>query len=328
LLKLPGLGRVFFKNRRGSQEQAIAYTKKGSQSKREWKRDGANGPNYGKNCDSWVEYGEPSVSKQGARTDLERPYELVKEGKTNTQIIEECGFGVFVRCYRALDRIRLEIRPEWKNAREVILIYGASGLGKTLWAYTKFDDLKVGGMYEMPISKKNEWYDGYANEETLLIDDFGAQMPLVSLLKLIDRYVRKVPVKGSQVWMVAKRIVITSNIHPSKWYSWLNREEQQYALFRRFTEFRAWTGKCIEAVDPFDFWPVLPPKPAEMHAYKPLNRVVEKPIAPMFIVTKQLMAAGFRHIPKDKFRDIPYNQTVFEEPLTHISMEEDEETVQ
>lgn len=290
--KWAGLGRAHFKLRKAkTSTPAIDYTKKGSQLKKEWKKEGRNGPNWGKDLKNWVEFGVPANPMQGNRTDLEEPYAMAREGKSNTEIIEQCGFGVFVRCYRALDRLRLELKPEWERKRQVILLYADSGLGKTRWAYDSYESTD-GGLYEMPINDKDVWFDGYSQEHTLLLDDFAGQMTLVNLLKLLDIYLRKVAVKGGHVWLRCPRIVITTNIHPSKWYNWQGRENQEFALFRRFTEFRAWTGPedGIAPVDPDDFWPVKKPDEATMKVYRKLGQTttVVVPNYPLFEVVSEI----------------------------------------
>lgn len=73
--------------------------------------------------------------------------------------------------------------------------------------------------------------------------------------------------------MTAKRFIITTNLHPSKWYDWKNRENQEEALRRRFVEFgfiMAWTTNGLDKVDPDDFWPIVKSETVR-HCYKPLN---------------------------------------------------------
>jgi len=72
-------------------------------------------------------------------------------------------------------------------------------------------------------------------------------MPLNSLLKLIDRYVRQVPIKGGFVWFNPDVIICTANAHPSTWYQFqpnekfpLGRLDKERALRRRFTTVHAW----------------------------------------------------------------------------------------
>jgi len=68
-------------------------------------------------------------------------------------------------------------------------------------------------------------------------------MPLNNFLKTMDRYVRQVPIKGSSVWFRPKVIIVTANIHPSKWYQFKptelypdGRVDKEVALRRRFTQ--------------------------------------------------------------------------------------------
>lgn len=80
------------------------------------------------------------------------------------------------------------------------------------------------------------WFDGYEGQENVLFDDFhGGVFKLPYLLKLLDRYPMRVPVKGGFVQWKPRRIFITSNIDPDLWFSNANREHVA-ALNRRFTE--------------------------------------------------------------------------------------------
>lgn len=65
-------------------------------------------------------------------------------------------------------------------------------------------------------------------------DDFGgSEFKLTYLLKLMDRYPMRVPVKGSFVNWVPKKIYITSNYSPKEWFP-NAKDEHVKALFRRF----------------------------------------------------------------------------------------------
>lgn len=187
---MAGLGRAHFEVRRGTQTDAINYCKKGEQSHAEWSLDNINGKNFGVNA-KFIEFGVPTPIKPGQRTDLEQVYELVKAGKNDQEIIEETSFAAYARCYRALSQVRIQVRPEWDMKREIILIHGDSGIGKTRWAYQNYP-----GLFEMAVQNGTLWWDGYAGEETVLIDDFVGEVYLGALLKIIDIYLRKFAVKG------------------------------------------------------------------------------------------------------------------------------------
>jgi len=67
-------------------------------------------------------------------------------------------------------------------------------------------------------------------------------------LQLLDIYLLDVEVKGSYRPLLAKRIVVTTNIHPRLWYDYENREEQYNALMRRFTKIWYFPPRACESL--------------------------------------------------------------------------------
>jgi len=167
---------------------------KGDQSKSEWNSFHEKGPNYGKNA-NYSEYGILVEDNNNGRFDLNQLDYFVKEGYNNEQLIEEVGWGTWSRNLKGIDRRRLETKPKWENKREIILIHGEPGAGKTSWVEENFKDV-----YKQPIQKNMEWFDGYNGQETMVIDEFEGQMQLTNLLRILDVYLEMLPVKGSFVW--------------------------------------------------------------------------------------------------------------------------------
>lgn len=50
----------------------------------------------------------------GIRNDTNRVYEALCEGKTDKEIIMDAGFSAYSRTLKAQDRIRLQLKPEFK----------------------------------------------------------------------------------------------------------------------------------------------------------------------------------------------------------------------
>nr|UBJ26263.1 replication-associated protein [Red panda feces-associated circular DNA virus 3] len=89
--------------------------------------------------------------------------------------------------------------------------YGDTGCGKSRLASHLFPSAFPKG--------SGPWWDGYAGESEVILDDFDdAFMPIGDLLRLLDRYPLRTPVKGSYVQLVANTFIITSNHLPSEWY--------------------------------------------------------------------------------------------------------------
>ena len=108
---------------------------------------------------------------------------------------------------------------------ENLWLWGRPGTGKTRYAWDTFPDL-----YIKPI---NKWWDGYHNQETVLLDDWDAKHEvLVSYLKIwADRYPFRAECKGSSLMARPKRIVVTSNYSIDQCFS---NQEDVDAIKRRF----------------------------------------------------------------------------------------------
>jgi len=170
--------------------------------------------------------------------------------------LAELNFSAFSRTLKAIDRIRFQVRPECTEPREVILLVGKPGTGKTYMAYKEEPKL-----FELAIGA-GVWFDGYCGQETVLLDEFEGEMPLTSALKILDNYyVRMAPVKGSFVWWNPKKIYVTSNSHPMHWYDYSKRQDKEGALRRRFTKILEFSddGRITINSTPEhirDYWPI------------------------------------------------------------------------
>lgn len=188
---------------------------------------------------TFVEFGDFKVTRgrRRDRTDILTMRDKIMDGVNQREIIEDDELvGTFVKYMRGHDRIRSLYPP--KRDREddfkVSLYFGDPRTGKTRKAKEEYP-----GLYEVPITTQTIWFDGYDGHEVVLFDDFAgraSKITLDSTLKLFDRYVRQVPIKGAHTWYNPSHVIVTSNLHPRYWFEWKNREEHWSALWQRFTE--------------------------------------------------------------------------------------------
>lgn len=152
------------------------------------------------------EYGE--LPEQGKRTDWEAVLTDLKQGKAVGDVIEEHPHLLpFQRAIRETKNLLL--KPIHREVN-VFVLCGEPGSGKTRWAYDKYPDL-----YAKP---PGEWWDGYAGEKCVLLDDFYGWVKYHDLLRVLDRYPLSVPIKGGFVNAQWDTVVITSNAMPWEWY--------------------------------------------------------------------------------------------------------------
>lgn len=164
----------------------------------------------------------------GTRTDLSALVAAIKSGRRKRDIADEFG-ECFLRYSRGIDALRVLYTPERDWEVEVIVYWGKTGTGKTRRAW---EVLCQKDAFFYPGYKGAIWFDGYDNHENVIFDDYtGSVFHIAYLLKLMDRYPMKVPVKCGFVQWIPKRMIFTSNINPDDWYT--NAYEQHREALKR-----------------------------------------------------------------------------------------------
>lgn len=190
------------------------------------------------------EHGKPK--RQGKRNDIRL---LLQENKTlqefiknepNTYVRYRSGIEGYYRATVGVDYIPNSSKPV------VIWLYGDTGTGKSR-SVKDYITAKINEGYRCwraPLCNKNNWFDGYANQELVYIDELRySTYSFEDLLQIIDYDAPQVPVKGGFVDFKPKVILITSNQHPSKVYEYIN-EENKNQLVRRLD--------CVKEVTRYD----------------------------------------------------------------------------
>lgn len=195
---------------RGSVRDNVAYC-----SKSEGRLDGP------------FEFGTPPAG-QGHRTDLDEAAELASRGR-----FTDIRPAVYVRHWKGLHALRALVNLPRERELKVSCYYGGAGVGKSRRARAEAPDA-----YWKP---SGEWWDGYAGEHTVILDDFHPSSQAVqSVLRWLDRYPLRVPVKGGFVSAEWDTVIITTNIHPESWYPGWHEQ-----ILRRITHL-----ECLDPIGP------------------------------------------------------------------------------
>lgn len=188
--------RAHYEPKRGTFQQAADYCKK----------DG-----------NWYEHGElpmdqdkrGAAGKEAFEEMMRETIELVREGNykdINPQMtthIKACEYRVLKEQQQArnLTTIDGDMPHEW--------YYGPAGTGKSRKAREENP--------QAYLKMCNKWWDGYAGEDVVLIEDFDATHACLGHHMKIwsDRYAYKCEVKNGTIDVRPKKIIVTSNYHPT-----------------------------------------------------------------------------------------------------------------
>lgn len=189
---------------RGNRASNIAYcTKSESRVEGPW-------------CDEVLQ--SKKMGDQGSRSDLRRVGECILSGATSKADLAVEFPEMVLRYPRGISELYQLTSLRNKQCRrptiQVEVIYGIAGCGKTRYATRD-----LASTFILDGSNSDTlWFDGYDNEPTLVLDDFYGWIRHGTLLRLLDIYPFRCPIKGGHVYASWTKVYITSNRHPSTWY--------------------------------------------------------------------------------------------------------------
>ncbi|QXP07772.1 MAG: replication associated protein [Arizlama virus AZLM_610] len=166
------------------------------------------------------EWGNLPIRRNNA-TDWQTVWDSAVDGK-----ITDIAPQIRVCHYNSLRKIAMDNMKPVGIEKEVKVLWGPTGVGKSRLAWDE------AGLDAYPKTPTTKFWDGYQGQEHVVIDEFFGQIEISHMLRWLDRYPVNIETKGSGTVLKAKKIWITSNLHPEEWYR-LAPESQVQALLRR-----------------------------------------------------------------------------------------------
>lgn len=212
----PGLGRAHIENMKGTPLQNRTYCTKEDKEP--------------------YEYGE--MPQPGKRNDLHAAIEILREGTTIPHFIATADtplVATYVRYPRGLTQISQAFREHKRRVQPFVLwLHGATGTGKTRSAYELGEYL--GCSSDTWVSNASlQWFDGYNGHRVAILDDYRTNHAKFSfVLRLLDRYLFQVPIKGGFVNWQPNLIIVTTPKSPTDTWN-LRTQEDLAQLSRRVT---------------------------------------------------------------------------------------------
>lgn len=201
--------RVYFAMMRGTYAQNEAYCSKDGECHQfgEWRQNGR--PVTYAEYFAWITESQPTLE------------EAIEK---NPVLYSRYRNGV-----RDLIGVQQKKRAKADRPTTVMVFSGPTGTGKTREAM-RWAGYKING-------SGLKWWDGYANEDCILIDDYNNDLKVNDLLTLLDRYPQRLPIKGSHTWAAWRCVIITTNLTKEEFHAQAKPRHRE-ALMRRIAWWR------------------------------------------------------------------------------------------
>lgn len=182
---------------------------------------------------TFYEFGECPDEHQGRRSDLEYMYSLVKDGRTDSEILDLCGEAAIkhidkiakLRHTYLVDKFTGERRLDLK----VHYVCGKTGTGKSRDILDEFGDENVYRVtdYQHP-------FDSYQLQPKLVFEEFRSSLRMQDMLNYTDIYPVTLPARYSPKVACYDTIFVVSNWEFEQQYADIQREPE------RKTDYEAW----------------------------------------------------------------------------------------
>lgn len=230
--------------------------------------------------DTFEESGLVPDERQGQRNDLVALYDLIKDGKSNFEILEDNPN--YMLQLDKVEQCREILRYEqFKNVKRDLHVeywYGAEGTGKTSGVFDLYGGYDK--VYRV-IDVRNPW-DGYKGQDIVLFDDFRDTMfDITVLLRWLDVYPLELPCRYNNKYACFSKVYFTSNVPFDKLYWHVQKYEN--ATWRAFCR-RFHCVKKFEAGQIFEYLTVddYLKRNEDMSGFFIVNKNLERDIDDMF----------------------------------------------
>lgn len=213
----------------GTHQQNRDYIRKEGK----WEKDKKKETNQ---IETFEEFGEMPIERQGYRNDLAEQYDMIKQGLSNYEIMEQFDGNVDLS---RIERMRLTYLSEKYREKlrdiKVIYIQGPSHCGKTTGVYDRHGFRNI--------FKVDNWknpFDTYNCQPVLLLDDWrDCNTHITEMLRYLDKFPLVLPARNADKQACYETVYITSNEPLDKVYNKENStisEQTREAFYRRIHE--------------------------------------------------------------------------------------------
>lgn len=182
--------------------------------------------------DSHEEWGELPNERPGKRTDIDELYMMIKDGKTNYEILEENP--KYMMHIEKIDKARKTYLEEqyknvWRDV-DVTYIWGATGAGKTRGVKEEYGYANV-----YTVTDYSHPFDGYKGQDVILFEEYRSNIRIGDMLQYLDGYPIELPCRYANKVACFTKVFFCTNIdirnqyrdiqtdYPETWNAFLRR---------------------------------------------------------------------------------------------------------
>lgn len=181
----------------------------------------------------YISFGSlPERKGRGFRSDLIAVKDEILNGKKldDVAITDPNLYHMYGRTLTKIEDLCM--RKKFRNTMtQGFWYWGKTGVGKS---HKAFEGFSPETHYVVPLNDKG-WWDGYCQQDTVVLNDFRGQLTYSDLLNLVDKWPHSVPRRGREPMpFISKKVIITSSLPPEDVYHKLSSNDSLDQLKRRF----------------------------------------------------------------------------------------------
>lgn len=195
--------------------------------------------------DTFEEFGELPMERQGKRNDLGDLYAMIKDGFSNYEILEQMPESLL-----NLDRIEMarqtilqeKYKTCWRDV-SVTYIHGSTGLGKTRSIMEQYGYENV-----FRVTDYVHPFDSYKGQDVVIFEEFRSSIRLSEMLTYLEGYPIELPCRYANKMACFTKIYIITNISIGEQYPTVQIDNygDWLAFVRRIKRIRHYTYEGIQ----------------------------------------------------------------------------------
>lgn len=180
--------------------------------------------------ETFEEWGELPPDRTAKETQAEQIIQMVKDGKSNAEILQECPTAYSKLNY--IEQARQVLREEeykdtWRDV-DVTYIWGDTGTGKTRTVMECYGYSKVFRV----TNYDSHPFDGYKGQDVIIFEEFRSGLKIQDMLSYLDGYPVKLPCRYVDHQACYTKVFLISNIPLEKQYP--NTQQEQPKTWEAF----------------------------------------------------------------------------------------------